>query len=60
MRNRQQSGSLDTWERAKERTCQLLDDYEVPRHDPAQMAELGGIVERLAKEAGLETLPEPG
>jgi trimethylamine--corrinoid protein Co-methyltransferase len=54
-----QSGALDTWERAKERTRQLLEEYEPPSRDPALVAELRGIVERLAKDAGTEVLPEP-
>ena len=54
-----QSGALDTWERAKERTRQLLEEFERPSHDAAMMAELRGIVERLAKDAGMEVLPEP-
>jgi trimethylamine--corrinoid protein Co-methyltransferase len=55
-----QSGGLDTWERAKERTRQLLEEYEQPAHDPGHVAELTGIVEHLGKAAGLDVLPEVG
>jgi trimethylamine--corrinoid protein Co-methyltransferase len=60
VRGWRQSGALDTWERAKERTRQLLDAYEPPSHDPTSMAELRAIVARLAHEAGLSALPELG
>jgi trimethylamine--corrinoid protein Co-methyltransferase len=58
VRGWRQAGALDTWGRARERTRELLEAYEVPAHDPAAVAELRGIVERLAKEAGLQELPE--
>jgi len=58
VRGWRQTGALDTWGRARERTRELLEAYEVPAHDPAAVAELRGIVERLAKEAGLQELPE--
>ena len=58
VRGWEQAGALDTWGRAKERTRQLLEGYEPPSHDPACMAELRAIVERLARGAGMEVLPE--
>ena len=59
MRGWQQSGSLDTWRRAKERARQLLEDYQPPQHDPEQVRELRAMVERLAQGAGMDHLPEP-
>ncbi len=59
VRGWEQAGARDTWGRAKERTRQLLQDYEQPPHDPACMTELRAIVERLAKDAGMEAVPEP-
>lgn len=55
-----QSGGLDTWARAKERTAALLEAYEPPALDPAQVAELRGLVERFAKDAGIDDVPEVG
>ena len=55
-----QSGGLDTWERAKEQTRQLLDGYEPPAHDPSLVVEVTGIVERLGKGVGLDVLPPFG
>ncbi|GAB4505770.1 MAG: trimethylamine methyltransferase MttB [Anaerolineales bacterium] len=57
IRGWQQSGSMDTFERAKIRTRQLLDEYRRPQMDPAQEKELVGMVARLAKDAGMDTLP---
>lgn len=57
MRGWQQSGGLDTFARAKIRTRQLLDAYQRPPMDPAQEKELVGMVERLAKAAGMDALP---
>jgi flavin-dependent dehydrogenase len=53
-----QSGGLDTWARAKERTAALLEAYERPAIDPALEAELRGLVEAIAKDAGIDALPE--
>ena len=55
-----QSGGLDTWARAKERTVALLEAYERPELDPAQAAELRGLVERVTKDAGVDEVPELG
>ena len=51
------SGGLDTWGRAKERTAALLEAYERPELDPAAEAELRGVVERAAKDAGIDAVP---
>ena len=53
-------GATDTWTRAKQRAAELVDGYEVPTLDEASSAELRGIVERLAKDAGMDALPEFG
>ena len=57
IRGWQQSGSLDTFARAKVRTQQLLDEYQHPPMDPAQEKELVGMVESLAQAAGMDALP---
>jgi trimethylamine--corrinoid protein Co-methyltransferase len=53
-----QSGATDAWTRVKERANGLVEAFELPALDQAALAELRGIVERLAKEAGMDTLPE--
>ncbi|HUH98016.1 MAG TPA: trimethylamine methyltransferase family protein [Anaerolineales bacterium] len=57
IRGWQQAGSLDTFERAKVRTAQLLRAYERPPGAVAREKELTEIVARLAFEAGMEKLP---
>ncbi len=57
IRGWQQAGGLDTFARAKIRTQQLLAEYQRPPMQPAQEKELIGMVERLAKNAGLDALP---
>ena len=57
IRGWQQSGGLDTFARAKARTQQLLNEYRRPPMDPTQEKELVGMVEGLAKQAGMDTLP---
>jgi len=57
IRGWQQSGSMDTFTRAKVRTRQLLGEYQRPQMDPAQEKELVGMVESLAKNAGMDALP---
>jgi trimethylamine--corrinoid protein Co-methyltransferase len=54
----QQTGSLDTWARAKERTSQLLEAYEPPQHDSGRVAEVRAMVEGLARDAGMDRVPE--
>jgi len=57
IRGWQQSGSLDTFARAKIRTQQLLDEYQRPQIDADKEKELVGMVESLAMNAGMDTLP---
>jgi trimethylamine--corrinoid protein Co-methyltransferase len=58
IRGWQAGGSLDTFERAKERTRQLLQDYQQPVMPEDQKKELQSMVEKLAREAGMDRLPE--
>jgi len=57
IRGWQQSGSMDTFARAKVRTQQLLDEYQRPPMDVDKEKELVGMVESLAKGAGMDSLP---
>jgi trimethylamine:corrinoid methyltransferase-like protein len=57
IRGWQQSGSMDTFTRAKVRTQQLLSEYQRPQMDADCEKELVGMVESLAKQAGMDTLP---
>jgi trimethylamine--corrinoid protein Co-methyltransferase len=54
----QQAGSLDTFERAKARTEELLRAYQRPAGPEAQEQELHALVASLAHKAGMEHLPE--
>jgi trimethylamine---corrinoid protein Co-methyltransferase len=55
IRGWQQSGSLDTFARAKIRTRELLAQYQRP--ELPQQQELHKFVQRLASRAGMDTLP---
>jgi trimethylamine--corrinoid protein Co-methyltransferase len=57
IRGWQQSGSLDTFARAKIRTQQLLSEYQRPHIDPAREKELVDMVAGMAKQAGMDALP---
>ena len=57
IRGWQQAGSMDTFARAKVRTQQILDKYQRPQMDADKEKELVGMVESLAKNAGMDTLP---
>ncbi len=57
IRGWQQSGSMDTFARAKARTQQLLDEYQRPQIDKDKEKELLNLVTGLAKQAGMESLP---
>jgi trimethylamine--corrinoid protein Co-methyltransferase len=57
MRGWKESGSMDTFERAKRRVNQLLASYTQPELDPVKVAELHAFVLDLAKQAGMEALP---
>jgi trimethylamine--corrinoid protein Co-methyltransferase len=54
----QAAGSLDTFARAKIRTRELLAAYQRPQIAPEQERELRAMVQSLAKNAGMEHLPE--
>jgi trimethylamine:corrinoid methyltransferase-like protein len=49
---------LDIFERAKLRVNEILADYQPPELPAAQVAELKGMVERLARDAGMDELPK--
>ena len=57
IRGWQESGSLDTFARARLRTRDLLAAYERPSMPPEQEAELRGMLAALAKNAGMDVLP---
>ena len=52
-----EKGSLDTFTRARIRVKEILAAYKRPELDPKKEAELHEYVLKLAKEAGLESLP---
>ncbi len=54
----QAAGGRDTFARAKERTKALLAAYERPRYTTEQDRELRTMVENLARQAGLDSLPK--
>lgn len=51
------SGSLDIFDRARERVTEILASYSRPELDPVHEAELHAYVLTLAKQAGMEELP---
>ncbi len=53
-----EGGSLDTFARAKARAAELLAAYQRPEIPPEQERELRELVERVAREAGMDELPE--
>jgi len=53
----QDAGRPDTMARARARTQEILKGYRRPRASNEQEAELRGLVARLAKEAGMDSLP---
>jgi trimethylamine---corrinoid protein Co-methyltransferase len=57
VRGWQHDGSLDTFSRAKLRTTELIREYHQPQIAIDRKAELDLIVEKLALEAGMSTLP---
>ncbi len=57
MRGWKESGSLDTFTRAKIRVDEILASYRRPELDPAKENELHAFVLDLAKKAGVEHLP---
>lgn len=54
----QEAGSLDSFSRAKVRVGELLAEYQRPAIPSEQERELRMMVERIAREAGMEKLPE--
>jgi trimethylamine---corrinoid protein Co-methyltransferase len=57
IRNWQENGGLDTFERAKKRVAELVDRYQRPELDPNIERDLTRMVIDLAQEAGMEQLP---
>jgi trimethylamine--corrinoid protein Co-methyltransferase len=57
IRGWQQEGRQDAFARAKTRVAQLLEAYQPPDLPEAGYRELVGIVERAARQAGMERLP---
>jgi trimethylamine--corrinoid protein Co-methyltransferase len=57
IRNWQENGGLDTFERAKKRVAELVDRYQRPELDPNKERDLTRMVIDLAQEAGMEQLP---
>ena len=57
MRGWKESGSMDTFTRAKIRVQEILASYTKPELDPVKVAELHAFVLDLAKQAGMDTLP---
>jgi trimethylamine--corrinoid protein Co-methyltransferase len=58
MRGWQNGGSLDTFDRAKLRADELVKNYQRPEAALAHEKELVAMVTSLAREAGMDTLPE--
>ncbi|MBV6394626.1 MAG: Glycine betaine methyltransferase [Anaerolineales bacterium] len=58
MRGWQNSGAKDTFQRAKARADELVGKYQRPESARAHETELAGMVSSLAREAGMDTLPE--
>jgi trimethylamine--corrinoid protein Co-methyltransferase len=58
IRSWQQAGSLDTFARARARTEQLLAAYQRPSMPAEQEHELRAMVHGLARQNGMDTLPE--
>ncbi len=58
IRGWQEAGSKDTFARAKDRTNQLLNEYQQPAMAEDQKRELQSMVEKLARDAGMDHLPE--
>jgi trimethylamine:corrinoid methyltransferase-like protein len=57
IRTWQMSGSTDAVERAKGRVKDLLANYQQPNLPEDAMKEMQAMVQRLAKEAGMDSLP---
>jgi trimethylamine:corrinoid methyltransferase-like protein len=57
MRGWKESGSMDTFTRAKLRVQEILASYKRPELDPEKVSQLHAFVLDLARKAGLENLP---
>ena len=57
IRGWQNSGAKDTFQRAKDRANDLVSKYQRPESALAHEKELVDMVSRLAKEAGMDSLP---
>jgi trimethylamine--corrinoid protein Co-methyltransferase len=57
MRGWKQSGSMDTFTRARIRVQEILASYERPELDPVKAEALHAYVFDLAKKAGMDSLP---
>jgi trimethylamine--corrinoid protein Co-methyltransferase len=57
MRGWKESGSMDTFTRARIRVTEILASYKRPELDPDKVNQLHAFVLDLAKQAGLEHLP---
>jgi len=57
MRGWKESGSMDTFARARIRVQEILASYQRPELDPDKVNQLHAFVLDLAKQAGLERLP---
>lgn len=57
MRGWRESGSMDTFTRAKQRVTEILASYKRPDLDSAKVGRLQSFVLDLAKKAGIEQLP---
>jgi trimethylamine--corrinoid protein Co-methyltransferase len=58
IRTWQQMGRSDVYARANTQAQELLNSYQPPDLPPDQVTDLRVMVERLAKEAGMDKLPE--
>ena len=58
MRNWKEAGSLDAFGRAKVRVKELLASYTKPELDPVKIADLHAFMADLAKQAGMDSLPQ--
>jgi trimethylamine--corrinoid protein Co-methyltransferase len=58
LRGWQEAGRMDAFDRARERVQGLLAEYQPPQHDESQLRELRQMVAALARQAGMEHLPE--
>lgn len=54
----QESGRMNTFDRAKMRVNQLVAEYNLPHLQPELVNELHAMVNFLARQAGMERLPE--